>query len=177
MTEQSPEHYCQTRLVGWREWIGLPLWGVRVKAKVDTGAATSAIYAENIEEFRKGKKRWVAFDVMPRQHKETTVRIEAKVISRRTVKDSSANSERRYVVETEACLGDYRFSIQLTLTSRRGLNFRMLIGRRALVGLFCVDPAASFLQGKPDLDGDHTLLEPKPEMMTLDQYENRDSVS
>lgn len=177
MTGDNQEHYCQTRLVGWREWVGLPLWGVRIKAKVDTGAATSAIHAENITEFRKDKKRWVAFDVMPKQHKSKSVRLEARVVSRRTVKDSSANSERRYVVETEACLGEYRFPIQLTLTSRYGLNFRMLIGRRALVGLFCVDPAASFLQGKPDLDGEHTHLEPKPEMMTLDQHENSHSVA
>lgn len=177
MTEQTQEHHSKSRLIGWREWVGFPAWGVRVKAKVDTGAATSAICAENILEFRRGKKRWVSFDLYPYQHRNTKKRLEAEVVSRRVVKDSSANSERRYVVLVQVCMGKYSFPMELTLTSRRGLNFRMLMGRRTMVGHFCVDPCASFLQGKPNLKGPHIRLEPKTEMMTLDKHENRHSVA
>lgn len=133
-------------LIGWREWIRLPELGdVIVKAKVDTGARTSTLHAYGIEETDRDGERWLRFRFHPNQRDESTeVVAEARVADRRTVTPSNGRSELRYVVETEALVDGSRFPIELTLTRRDEMGFRMLLGRRALRGRFVIDPKRSF---------------------------------
>jgi len=133
--------------IGWREWALLPgLGGALVKAKVDTGARTSSLHAFDLNEFERDGQIWVAFDIHPLQRDDATVvHAEARLVDRREVRASSGESELRPVVETELELDGNRFPIELTLTRRDAMGFRMLIGRLALRRRFLVDPSRSYL--------------------------------
>ncbi|MEL7489026.1 MAG: RimK/LysX family protein, partial [Pseudomonadota bacterium] len=140
----------QKPVIGWREWVTLPdLGGPAIKAKIDTGARTSALHAFRIRPFEKNGVPHVAFFVHPVQHrKRPEIACEAPILEQRAVKSSNGQSEMRYVIETRAVLGDKTFSIELTLTNRDELGFRMLIGREALRGRFLVDSGKSYRAGK-----------------------------
>lgn len=131
------------RVVGWREWVIFPqLDGVRVKAKVDTGARTSAVHAEDIIDGGDS----AIFTLLPDQgstRSRTTVT--APIVDRRHVRSSTGHSEKRLVVVTDARIGPTTWPIELTLASRPQMGFRMLLGRTALGRRFVVDPHESFL--------------------------------
>lgn len=137
------------QLIGWREWVELPSFGQAVtKAKIDTGARTSALHAFYVEPFRREGRDWVRFGLHPNQGEvETQVECEARVVDRRKVTDSGGHAEMRYVISTQLKLGEIEFNAELTLTDRENMRFRMLLGRRALKGLFLVDSDQSFLLG------------------------------
>lgn len=139
--------------VGWREWVALPGLDVpAIKAKIDTGARTSAMNALDIERFTRDGSDFVAFTVLPLQRNDQVrQRCEAPLIDIRKVTDSGGHAEQRHVIETELSLGPQRYTMEMTLTERRGMLFRMLVGRRALAGHWLVDPAQSFIYGRPDL--------------------------
>ncbi len=140
--------------LGWREWVALPeLKLARIKAKIDTGARSSALHAFAIEPYRKGGQRWVMFAIHPVQ-KNSNVSIEchAAVKDRRMVTDSGGHKQRRYVIETQLILGPSLIRAEMTLTDRDSMRFRMLLGRTAMDSWFIVDPGASYLQGQPDED-------------------------
>jgi len=132
--------------IGWREWVRLPELGdSTVKAKVDTGARTSSLHAYDVEEFERDGESWARFSFHPVQRdEETTVSAEARLVGQREVTPSSGQSELRYVVETEALIDGDLVPIELTLTRRDAMGFRMLLGRRALRGRFVVDPRRSY---------------------------------
>jgi len=132
--------------IGWREWVRLPELGdCTVKAKVDTGARTSSLHAYDVTEFERDGQSWVRFSFHPVQRdEETEVSTEARLVDRRTVTASNGQSELRYVVETEALIDGEPVPIELTLTRRDAMGFRMLLGRRALRGRFVVDPKRSY---------------------------------
>lgn len=137
-------------VVGWREWLRLPELGVGlIKAKVDTGARTSALHAENIRFIRRGARRLVRFTVHPRQ-RSTKLAVEAvaPLIGERTVTSSSGESEIRPVIRTSVNLGGDEWPIEITLTRRDVMGFRMLLGREALRGHTIVDPGRSYLTRK-----------------------------
>ena len=137
--------------VGWREWVALPDWGVPwIKAKIDTGARTSALHAFAIETFERDGQAWARFAVHPWQDTAAdAVVVEAPLLDRRPVRSSSGTTVIRPVVLTEMVLASRSLPIEVTLTRRDEMGFRMLIGRQALRRRFLVDPARSYLGGRP----------------------------
>ena len=137
----------ERKTIGWREWIRLPgLDGAIVKAKVDTGARTSTLHAYDVSELERDGETWIRFSFHPVQRTaEETVTAEAKLVDRRTVTASNGQSELRYVVETEAVIDGVSVPIELTLTRRDAMGFRMLLGRRAIREHCVVDAGRSYL--------------------------------
>lgn len=136
--------------VGWREWASFPDLGVdAIKAKVDTGARTSALHAVDTESFEKDGATWVRFGVVARGHSEATaVPVEAALLEWREVRSSNGIVQRRPVIETELGLGDGAWDVELTLSDRSLMGFQLLLGRQALRNKVVVDPGRSFLLGR-----------------------------
>ena len=137
-------------IVGWREWVELPDFGIpSIKAKVDTGARTSSLHAFELEEFKRGKRTWVRFEVHSEQRRrEPAYLVEAPLVEHRRVRPSSGQTELRPVIRTTIALLRQTFEIELTLTRRDAMGFRMLLGREATRRRFLVDPGRSFLNGR-----------------------------
>lgn len=135
--------------VGWREWVAFPDLGItHIKAKIDTGARTSALHAFALEPFLERGAMRVEFRIHPIQRNRSKVKTcVADVIDRRVIRDSGGHSERRYVIQTDLILGPLRFPIEISLTSRDTMAFRLLLGRTALRKVVSIDPSASFLLG------------------------------
>ena len=137
-------------VLGRHEWVGLPDLGIpSIKAKVDTGARTSAIHAFELQTEEREDGLWVRFSVHPDQGSEARVIVcQAPVADQRVVRDSGGHEEPRYVIETALQLGGVEWPIEVTLTSRDNMGFRMLLGRTAIRRRFVVDSARSYLIGK-----------------------------
>ncbi len=157
----KPPKLLQT--IGWREWIALPDFGVQsIKAKIDTGARTSSLHAFDIERFRSRGEDRVRFTIHPEQRtKAKAQRVEALLLDKRSVRPSSGESEMRHVVEVTIELMGSRWPVELTLTRRDAMGFRMLLGRQALRGHVIIDPGRSFLNGRR-VKGTRRLKKKKP---------------
>jgi len=134
-------------VVGWREWIGLPGLGIdAIKVKVDTGARTSSLHADDvrIEEDADGR-RWARFLVHPVQRR-TDVEVEARapLVDERVVRSSNGVAERRPVIRADIDVGGHVWPVEITLTRRDVMGFRMLLGRTAIRGHAYVDPGTSY---------------------------------
>ncbi len=140
-------------MIGWEEWCSLPDLGLpAIKAKIDTGAKTSALHAFNIQPFQQDGIALVSFSVYPLQrNKDVYKTCVAEIIDERIVMNSGGHKELRYVIKTPLILGDQRWDIEITLSNREPLTFRMLLGREALNGHVIIDPMKSMRQGKPSL--------------------------
>ncbi len=140
-------------LAGWREWVSLPALGVPwVKAKLDTGARSSAVHAFDLEELERDGAPWARFSVHPWQRSDAdAVVCECPVLDVREVRSSSGHSERRLVVAMDLVLLGRTVAAEMTLARRDEMGFRMLVGREALRQGFAVDPGRSYLGGRPPL--------------------------
>jgi hypothetical protein len=138
------------RVVGWREWVRLPDLGIdSIKAKVDTGARTSALHAFGLREVERDGRAYARFEIHPEQRSSRpAVPVELPLVAHRRVRDSSGRVEERPVVESVIELLGERWPIEITLTHRDVMGFRMLLGRQAIRGRFVVDPGGSFYGGK-----------------------------
>ena len=136
-------------VIGWREWVTLPDLAIpHIKAKVDTGAKTSALHAFYVRPFERNGESWVRFGVHPLQSSVAqVVECEARVKDVRRVTDSGGHAEMRPVIETTLLVQGEKRVIELTLTDRENMMFRMLLGRSALKRRFVVDSGKSFLLG------------------------------
>lgn len=141
-------------VIGSEEWCGLPQLNIpALKARVDSGAKTSALHAVNIVPFTKHGMPWVSFDVHPLQNDgKTTVHCEAQVHDKRKVKSSTGNSQVRFVIKTILSIADDTWEVEVTLTNRDNMGYRMLLGRQAMSGKMLVDPEDSCLLGEPSTD-------------------------
>ena len=138
-------------VIGWREWVGLPDFGITmIKAKVDTGARSSSLHASKLQEFERNGMKWVRFHVHPVQGKnDQVVELEAMVLDFRSVRSSSGRAAIRPVIVTNIELFGITWPVELTLARRDKMSFRMLLGREAFRGRFLVDAENSFYAGKP----------------------------
>lgn len=136
--------------IGWREWCALPELGIsQIKAKIDTGAKTSALHAFFVEPFEEDGKQMVRFGVHPLQKRvDIEIICSCPVKDFRQVSDSGGHKEMRYVIETPVRLGERVWPIEMTLTNRDSMQFRMLLGRRAMKGMQVL-PDKSYLFGQP----------------------------
>ncbi|MFT5830934.1 MAG: hypothetical protein ACI9D0_001523 [Bacteroidia bacterium] len=159
MKSRKPEHRL---VIGWREWVALPDLGIRtVKAKVDTGARTSSLHAFDLEEFREGRQDMVRFKIHPEQRSSKREKsVEARVHEWRSVRSSSGETELRPVILTTIEIFGESWEVELTLTRRDAMGFRMLLGRQAVRGHIVVDPGRSFLNGRRGKDTGR-LIKPK----------------
>ena len=164
---RGPKRSSPDTALGWREWVQLPELGVRrIKAKLDTGARTSALHAFGMREFVRDGVDMVRFEVHPVQRSAAeALPAEATIIDHRAVRNSGGQQELRPVVRTLLKVGDAEWPIELTLTRRDEMGFRMLLGRQALRGRVLVDSGRSYRAGRlsagsrTHADGPDTLEE------------------
>jgi len=144
--EETARQPGDAPLLGWREWAALPALGIAaIKVKIDTGARSSVIHAFAIERLAGGRVR---FGVHPRRGTVQEIWCEAELLEERLVADSGGHRELRPFIRTPVRIGPLEWNIEVSLTARDSMLFRMLLGRTALAGRFRVDPAASFLMGR-----------------------------
>lgn len=138
------------KTIGWREWVSFPDLGItHIKAKVDTGARSTCLHVASHQLFERDSKPWVRFTVQPLiLNPEIEAQCEAPVLDMREVTDSGGHTQLRPFIQTTMHLAGQEYPLDLSLTNREGMKFRMLLGRVALAGHFLVDSASSYLLGK-----------------------------
>ncbi|MGK7893272.1 MAG: ATP-dependent zinc protease [Xenococcus sp. (in: cyanobacteria)] len=145
---QAKYSSSKVSVIGWREIIALPNLGIsQIKAKIDTGARSSALHAFGVEKFQRDGQEMIRFEVHPDQRdNKHTVTAEAQLLEYREVRPSTGKAQLRPVILTNVELDNLQWQIELTLTNRDVMGFRLLLGRQALRNRFLVDPGKSFLQ-------------------------------
>lgn len=137
-------------ILGWRERVALPRLGIaRIKAKLDSGARSSALHVESLEAFRRDGVDWLRFGLTVVRHSPRHVLCEAPALGRRRVTDSGGHTSERWFIETDVTLGPLALVAEISLTDRRDMLFPMLLGRTALAGRVLVDPARSYTISHP----------------------------
>ncbi|WP_259782030.1 ATP-dependent zinc protease family protein [Aestuariispira ectoiniformans] len=142
--------FSDRELIGWREWVSLPDFGIdRIKAKIDTGARSSALHAWDIEPFRQDGEDWVRFNLHPFQRNDAVVVSgRAKIVDQRPVTNSGGTREDRFFIQVDVVIGHHHWPIEVNLTNRDQMGFRMLLGRTALQERVFVAPDKSYVLGR-----------------------------
>lgn len=137
----------QKTITGWREYVSIPELGIKlIKAKVDTGARTSALHVSNLKIVKRGQTQFAEFTVHPKQHSsKPEIHNRHKISSLRIVKSSNGMTSKRPVIRTNVMLGLEKKEIEITLVNRDLMGFRFLLGRTALRPDFIVNPGKSYL--------------------------------
>ncbi|WP_434555427.1 ATP-dependent zinc protease family protein, partial [Prochlorothrix hollandica] len=155
LTPQSPTNpapkpppFSPLPILGWREWVAFPDLALpRIKAKIDTGARSSALHAFDVKTWIENDQAMVRFKVHPYQRdSHRTIGAIAPLLERRPVRSSNGHVEERPVIQTTIVLGGQSWPLELTLTNRDVMGFRMLLGRQAIRHRFLIDPGRSFIQ-------------------------------
>lgn len=134
-------------MIGYAEYVAFPEWGIRkLRAKTDTGARTSALHVDNIERLSRNRVRFEV--VLARNEGDRRVRVEAPIARVSLVRSSNGVPDERYIVRTSIVIGDVSKEIEVSLASRKGMIYRMLLGRRAIAGDFIVDPSRRYVATK-----------------------------
>ncbi len=145
----KPQH--PTIIIGACEWISLPKLDVsRLRARVDTGAKTSALHVSDLETFKKNRQDWVSYRVAigsPRPNRY--IDCESRLIDVRKIRNTSGRWEERCVIATPLLIGATSWEVEITLTCREKMRYRMLLGRTAMSHHALVDPGRRYLQGYP----------------------------
>jgi hypothetical protein len=149
--------------IGWREWVALPELGIPgIKAKVDTGAKTSTLHAFALIPFEKDGREYISFSVHPLQgNKKITIPCTALITGKRKVTDSGGHTQKRYVITTQLLIAGRSWDIEVTLTNRDMMQFRMLLGRDAMRGHIIVDPQLSLQTGSKSVSKLYDEYQPK----------------
>ncbi len=136
-------------IVGWREWVSFPaLGGAKIKAKVDTGARSSALHASNRRLTEENGERIVSFEILQkRDGAKMLLTCKAPLRDIRNVRSSNGQIEKRFFIVTPIEIGGVVWPVELSLTNRDAMGFPALIGRQALARHVLIDPNASFVQG------------------------------
>lgn len=143
------------RVIGLREWIGLPGLGItKIKAKIDSGAKTSALHASDIETFEREGDTWVRFKAHTgTPHKPCDIDCEARLMSYKRIRSSNGQMQERHVIRTPLVLGDKCWWIDMTLTCRKSMRYRVLLGCTAMLdGQLVINPGLRFVQDQPQTD-------------------------
>ncbi|MGB3723329.1 MAG: RimK/LysX family protein [Pacificimonas sp.] len=147
MTDTATKSRKPRPLVGWREYVGFPDLGIPfVRAKIDTGARTSALHATRLHHYEVAGEEWVRFTVPARKNRPA-IRAEAPLAGVKKVTSSNGETQKRFYIHTKLKIGTRIFSAEVTLTNRGQMGYAMLVGRTALVRRFHVDVAKSWVQG------------------------------
>ena len=138
------------KTIGWREYVALPQLNIeRIKAKIDTGARSSALHAFNIRELSVEEKKIIRFQVHPLQRdSKVTITAEAELLEYRKIRNSGGIAQLRPIIKTNIEVGEQIWAIELSLTDRDVMGFRMLLGRQGVRNKFLVDPGRSFIQSR-----------------------------
>src|SRR6056297_1160708 len=149
-------HREPNMIIGACEWVALPELGIaRLRARIDTGAKSCALHASEIERFRQQGRDCVRFRVHTGHGRPDQWKLcRADLSDVRRVRSSSGENEERYTIRTDLIIGHNRWSVDITLTNREKMRYRMLLGRIAMKDHALVYPARTFLQGKPRLDSE-----------------------
>lgn len=136
--------------VGWREWLALPNLGIpAIKVKIDTGARSSSIHAENIRVEKRDGHDVALFDVAPLQeHSHFYLHCVSPVLDERNVRSSNGETTLRLFVASKVAIGGFEWQIQLSLADRTHMRYPMLMGRQAMGGNLVVEPSRSYLTGR-----------------------------
>lgn len=140
----------QKILVGSLEVCDLPDFNInKLHIRVDTGATTSSLHVDNIEEFKRDGELWVSFDIHPDYHDVSKIlRKETRVVDTRVIKSSNGTRENRHVIETMFSIGGHSWPILISITDRSVMSYLMLLGRQAMNGKIIVDPGEEYILGQ-----------------------------